>query len=129
MASVTHDSSLKCSEPLNWKYGRALKDHISGNRYQSLSVPRFGQKRGMRLAEQQALQSGAGTVSRAKFLPGASLAASPRSVTDQIGIDPQHPPPLTFGGTGDVLPRNFIYCRLGNRKTNVTSNPSTGDTS
>lgn len=51
------------------------------------------------------------------------------SVTEQMDIDPRCPPALTFEGTGDVWPGSLIYQYLGNRKTRVTSNPSTGDRS
>lgn len=66
---------------------------------------------------------------------GAAIPNSPWprlslwSVTEQMDIDPQCPPAVTFEGTGDVWPGSLIYQYLGNRKTRVTSNPSPGDRS
>lgn len=62
-------------------------------------------------------------------VPNSSSPSPLWSVTEQMDIDPQCPPAVTFEGTGDVWPGSLIYQYLGNRKTRVTSNPSTGDRS
>lgn len=78
-------------------------------------------------AEQQT--SAAVPNSSSPGFPALRLPSPLWSVTEQMDIDPQCPPAVTFEGTGDVWPGSLIYQYLGNRKTRVTSNPSTGDRS